>query len=95
MFVSIVVVSYRLPSCCGHWVISSQEILEMFYETTVTSSTRMAIRCDAVPSRLRGDVLDFDVQSKRTVMLEQGRRITARHIREMEKAKITRAWSSS
>ena len=42
-----------------------------------------------IPERLRGDVAAFDIKAGKKVVVEQGRRITARHIRELEKANIT------
>jgi DNA-directed RNA polymerase subunit beta len=42
-----------------------------------------------VPSRLRGEVLSFDITDKKgAVIVESGRRITSRHVRQMETAKI-------
>ena len=42
-----------------------------------------------VPERLRGQTAAFDIKNKRTVIVEKDRRITARHIKEIEKAKLT------
>jgi len=70
---------------------SSQEILEMFYENnTYYISKDGNFSVELVPSRLRGAVLNFDIKNKRTVIVNAGVRITARHIREMEKAKLTK-----
>jgi len=70
---------------------SSQEILEMFYENnTYYISKDGNFSVELVPSRLRGVVLNFDIKNKRTVIVNAGVRITARHIREMEKAKLTK-----
>jgi len=70
---------------------SSQEILEMFYENnTYYISKDGNFSGELVPSRLRGAVLNFDIKNKRTVIVNAGVRITARHIREMEKAKLTK-----
>ncbi|MDX1492221.1 MAG: DNA-directed RNA polymerase subunit beta [Pseudohongiellaceae bacterium] len=71
---------------------TSQEILEMFYEndTYKISGKDQEIVLDLVPSRLRGEVLNFPVLDKKGgLIVEEGRRITARHIRQMEKAKLT------
>ena len=46
---------------------------------------------ELVPSRLRGETAAFDIKAGKLVV-EQGRRITARHIRELEKAKAPRNW---
>jgi len=73
---------------------SSQEILEMFYEKndyTISEGKEGAeFNLKLVPSRLRGDVLTFPVNDKKgKVIVEEGRRITSRHIRQMETAKLT------
>ena len=41
-----------------------------------------------VPERLRGETAIFDIKVARTVIVEAGRRITQRHIRELEKAGV-------
>src|SRR6187200_2887405 len=69
---------------------STQDILEMFYD-----NNKYAIRkdgtfsVDLVPSRLRGQVLNFEIKNGRTLIVKAGVRITARHIRDMEKAELT------
>jgi DNA-directed RNA polymerase subunit beta len=72
---------------------SSQEILDMFYEsnTLKISKTKVpVISLKLVPARLRGEVLTFPVKDKKgKLIVEEGRRITSRHIRLMETAKLT------
>ena len=72
---------------------SSQEILEMFYENNsykITGVKEPSISLKLVPGRLRGEVLSFPIKDKKgKVIVEEGRRVTSRHIREMEKAKLT------
>ena len=71
---------------------SSQEILSMFYENDSykISGKDKDIILKLVPSRLRGEVVNFPILDKKgEVIVEDGRRITARHIRQMEKAKLT------
>ena len=71
---------------------TAEQILAMFYENNVYHVTGKndELVLDLVPSRLRGQVLNFDVNEKKgALIVEQGRRITARHIRQMEKVKLT------
>ena len=74
---------------------SSEEILSMFYETNSFSvKTKKGqvheISLNLIPSRLRGEVLSFPVKDKKgKLIVEEGRRITSRHIRQMETAKLT------
>ncbi|HBX73173.1 MAG TPA: DNA-directed RNA polymerase subunit beta, partial [Halieaceae bacterium] len=67
----------------------SEEILDMFYEVnTFTVDKDGNYKMALIPARLRGDVASFDIKVGRKVVVEQGRRITARHIRELEKAEV-------
>ncbi|MEQ8955111.1 MAG: DNA-directed RNA polymerase subunit beta, partial [Gammaproteobacteria bacterium] len=72
---------------------SSEEILGMFYENNefkISKSKEPVISLKLVPTRLRGDVLTFPVKDKKgKLIVEEGRRITSRHIRLMETAKLT------
>src|SRR5690606_41633033 len=44
---------------------------------------------ELVPQRLRGEIAAFDIQDENgKVIVEQGRRVTARHINQIEKAGI-------
>ena len=71
---------------------SSEEILGMFYESNsfkVSKGKEPTISLQLVPSRLRGEVLTFLVKDKKgKLIVEEGRRITSRHIRLMETAKL-------
>ncbi|MEX2129908.1 MAG: DNA-directed RNA polymerase subunit beta [Pseudohongiellaceae bacterium] len=72
---------------------SAEDILSMFYESNkykVAYGKETVVSLHLVPSRLRGEVLNFPVKDKKgKLIVEEGRRITSRHIREMEKAKLT------
>ena len=68
----------------------SEQMLEMFYETNSFSVKDGVFSLSVVPARMRGDVATFDIKDgEGNVLVEEGRRITARHIRQMEKANIT------
>jgi DNA-directed RNA polymerase subunit beta len=67
----------------------TQEILEMFYDNNKYYIKDGAFSVELVPARLRGQVLNFEIKNKNDVIVKVGVRITARHIREMEKAKLT------
>jgi DNA-directed RNA polymerase subunit beta len=68
----------------------AEEILEMFYDVNTFHVTKNGnYSMTLIPERLRGDVAAFDIKAGKKVVVEQGRRITARHIRELEEAKIT------
>ena len=68
----------------------SQQILDMFFETSKHTVSEERSTLELVPSRLRGDIASFDIKDQDgEVIVEEGRRITARHIRQLEKAGIT------
>jgi DNA-directed RNA polymerase subunit beta len=67
---------------------SADEILAMFFETNTIHVGKDGYQLDLVPERLRGETALFDIVAKGKIIVETGRRITARHIREIEKAGI-------
>ncbi|GAB1259191.1 DNA-directed RNA polymerase subunit beta [Aurantivibrio plasticivorans] len=68
----------------------SEEILEMFFETSLFNIGEDGqISLELEPARLRGEVATFDIKdTKGKVIVEEGRRITARHIQKMESANL-------
>ena len=67
----------------------SEEILAMFYETTSfqlgeENSATMTL----VPKRLQDDMAAFDIMADDKLLVERGRRITARHIRQLDEAGV-------
>ncbi|MEW8322722.1 MAG: DNA-directed RNA polymerase subunit beta [Candidatus Thiodiazotropha taylori] len=68
----------------------TEEILSMFFETDSFSLTKRTLKLDLVPERLRGETVSFDIKTGDKVLVETGRRITARHIRELEKAGVNK-----
>ena len=65
---------------------SNQEIIDQFFETNDFSIKKSGISLALVPERLRGEIAAFEIKAKGKVIVEEGRRITAKHIRDMEKA---------
>ncbi|RUO80168.1 DNA-directed RNA polymerase subunit beta [Idiomarina tyrosinivorans] len=65
---------------------STEQILEMFFETTYFEVKKNKVMMQLVPERLRGETAKFDIASPEgEVIVEKGRRITARHIKQLEK----------
>ncbi len=65
----------------------AEEILETFFETTGWTLEQDAIWMDLIPERLRGETMSFEIKDPEgNVIVEAGRRITPRHIRQMAKA---------
>ncbi|MEE9342496.1 MAG: DNA-directed RNA polymerase subunit beta [Gammaproteobacteria bacterium] len=67
---------------------TTEDILDMFFETNTFQFAKEEIKLHLVPERLRGEMATFEIKVKKKVIVEEGRRITARHIREMEKANV-------
>ena len=68
---------------------TTEEILNMFFETVTFHIEDNKLLMTLVPERLRGETAAFDIEANGKVYVESGRRITARHIRALEKDNIT------
>jgi len=66
----------------------TEQILEMFFETDTFRLSRKQITLDLVPERLRGETAIFDIKAGEEVIVEGGRRVTQRHIRQLERAGV-------
>jgi DNA-directed RNA polymerase subunit beta len=69
---------------------NTEQILERFFDTDSFSLGKDGIELDVVPERLRGETVGFDITMGDKVLVETGRRVTARHIRELQKAGVER-----
>ena len=68
---------------------STGEILEMFFENDTFKLTKSSVELKLVPTRMRGEQFDFDINGKgNKVIVPAGRRITARHIKQIEEAAL-------
>ena len=68
----------------------TEQILNMFYENNVFQLREDTAILQLIPSRLRGELSVTDIKDKKgKVIVESNRRISARHIRLIEKAEIT------
>ncbi|AKH68589.1 DNA-directed RNA polymerase, beta subunit [Spongiibacter sp. IMCC21906] len=69
---------------------SAEEILSLFFDVnSFKLSEKGGFTIELIPERLRGEVATFDICGKDgEVIVETGRRITARHIRQLEKSKL-------
>ncbi|WP_249978957.1 DNA-directed RNA polymerase subunit beta [Vreelandella olivaria] len=70
---------------------STEEILDEFFETSVFHIEPSGFSVELVPSRLRGETATFDIKDgEGEIIVEEGRRITQKHIRQLEKAGLER-----
>ncbi len=65
-----------------------EQMLDLFFEKNVYFLSKKGIKLQLVPQRLRGDTANFDIKIGRKTIVEAGRRITARHVAELEKSGV-------
>ncbi|MBU1689804.1 MAG: DNA-directed RNA polymerase subunit beta [Gammaproteobacteria bacterium] len=66
-----------------------EQILAQFFVNDTFHLAKKGVQFELVPERLRGEVAKFDVAGKDgTIIVPKDKRITVKHIREMEKAGI-------
>ena len=69
--------------------LTNQEILEKFYETEIYKNKKNEIyQLQVIPRRLMGRVSPVDIETKGELIVKKGDRISARHIRKIESAKL-------
>ena len=69
--------------------LSNEEILENFFDFVEFKIGAENVSTEFVADRLRGEAASFDIyDNDGNVVVEQGRRVTARHIRDLQKANI-------
>ena len=70
---------------------TSEEILDTFFDTNTFFLEDGALSIELIAERLRGDVATFDILgADGKVIVEMGRRITARHVRLLQDSGMTK-----
>ena len=67
---------------------TTEQILDLFFEKVIFEIRDNKLQMELVPERLRGETASFDIEADGKVYVEKGRRITARHIRQLEKSSL-------
>jgi len=67
---------------------NNEEILDIFFDKNDFYLSPKEIRMGLVPERMRGETAMFDIKLGRKLIVQEGRRITAKHVRDMEKSKV-------
>ena len=68
---------------------SNEEILDDFFDNVHFRIGAETVSTELVAERLRGEAASFDIKDgEGNVVVEMGRRVTARHIRQLQKSKI-------
>ncbi len=69
--------------------LTNQQILEKFYETEIYKIKKNDIyQLQVIPRRLMGRISPADIEAKGEKVVKRGDRISARHIRKLESAKL-------
>ena len=69
--------------------LTSEQMLEMFFDTNTFEIKNQSYSLRLVPERLRGEIAAFDIKDQKgKIIVEQGRRITMRHIKKLEDSGI-------
>ena len=67
----------------------TEEILTEFYEEDIYKIEKDSVKTELIPERLRGETLSVDIKVKSKVYVEAGKRITARHIKDLTSSKAS------
>ncbi|MCL1076510.1 DNA-directed RNA polymerase subunit beta [Shewanella dokdonensis] len=69
---------------------STQDVLDTFFDRVDFGIKQDSLVMKLVPERLRGETASYDIKdSGGNLLVEKGRRITARHIKQLEKTNTT------
>ena len=66
------------------------EVLDVFFDKNTFFLSKDGVALELVPARLRGETATFEIRIGDQVVVEEGRRITARHVRQLEDAGVRR-----
>ena len=68
---------------------NNEEMLKLFFDiNTFHIAKKDGVELELVAERLRGETLNFDLVIGGKVVVEAGKRITARHVKQLEQAKV-------
>src|SRR5271157_2926965 len=70
--------------------LTEEQVLDIFFEKNVFHLSKREIEFEIIPQRLRGETASFEIRVGKKVIVEEGRRITARHVRDLEEAQVKR-----
>jgi DNA-directed RNA polymerase subunit beta len=67
---------------------TEEQMLDTFFEKNTFHLSKSEIALGLIPQRLRGETASFEIRVGKQVIVEEGRRITARHVRQLEEAGV-------
>jgi len=69
---------------------TEEQMLDMFFDKNTYHLSKGKIEFELIPARLRGETATFTIKIGDEVIVEEGRRVTARHVRVLEQKNVTR-----
>src|SRR3984885_4369347 len=63
---------------------NEEQVLDIFFEKNVFHLSKKEIEFEVIPQRLRGETAAFEIRVGKKIIVEEGLRITARHVEELE-----------
>lgn len=69
---------------------NTDQILNIFFDKIIYEIHGQQLHMQLLPERLRGETASFNIESNGIIYVEKGRRVTSRHIFQLEKDKITK-----
>ena len=69
---------------------TEEQMLDMFFDKNTYHLSKGKIEFELIPARLRGETASFTIKVGDEVIVEEGRRVTARHVRTLEQKNVTR-----
>src|SRR5919206_2601713 len=67
-----------------------EQILKEFFSFDTFHLSKDAVEFELVPERMRGEIARFDINAKGKLIVAKDKRITVKHVREMDAAGMTR-----
>jgi DNA-directed RNA polymerase subunit beta len=67
---------------------NEEQMLDLFFEKNTFFLSKQGASLELIPARLRGETAAFEIRIGNQVIVEEGRRITARHVRQLEDAGV-------
>jgi len=67
---------------------STNDIIDTFFDSIEVKLKTKSCNLVIQPQRLRGIIAEFDIKIGKDIIVEKGRRITAKHAKMLEKAKV-------
>jgi len=69
---------------------NEEQMLDIFFEKNTFFLAKDQTELELIPARLRGETAAFEIRIGDQIVVEEGRRITARHVRQLEDAGVKR-----